>query len=157
MLRTATQIIFPWSLKTLNWRSESVISIPIFLGGLCLSSSGQPWSTLLGRWVRNEIQSSIDKADTFLAGRYNITSGATWDVRWWSLEKFAPRSSGGISFPFPPLQLLIFIPDTRRRRINDMSKLQTCLSDLQWYPKHGTNGLTISFICVVNLQNPVSC
>jgi hypothetical protein len=32
-----------------------------------------------------------------------------------------------------------FIEDTRRRRINDLSKLRTCLSNLQWNPKHGMN------------------
>ena len=40
--------------------------------------------------------------------------------------------------------LTYFIEDTRRRRINDLSKLQTCLPNLQWYPKHGMNQLTDS-------------
>ena len=40
--------------------------------------------------------------------------------------------------------LTYFIEDTRRRRIYDLSKLPTCLPNLQWYPKHGMNRLTDS-------------
>ena len=49
--------------------------------------------------------------------------------------------------------ILIFVEDTRRRGINDLSQLRTCLPNLQWYPKHGMNRLSDSSFGKMNLKS----